>query len=335
MDRGFDPMALNSLIVGLAAVGLYAVGSKVFSFLRLLSSLFVLPGKPLHSFGPKGSWALVTGASDGIGREFALQLARRGFNILLVSRTASKLNAVSEEIAHDPRTSSVQVKTFPIDFNSSTRSDYADLQTLVSDLDVSILVNSAGISHDIPVPFALTEETEISQIITTNCTGTLRITSLVLPGMLARRRGLVLTMGSFGGLFPTPLLAPYSGSKAFLQQWSSALGAELAPHNITVELVQSYFVTSNMSKIRKPSMLVPTPKAFVQAVLGKVGRSGGAQGWAYTSTPYWSHALIQWISGTFLGYTNRFVVDRSRIMGEDIRKKALRKRERAGAKKEN
>ena len=274
----------------------------------------------------------MTGASDGIGREFALQLARRGFNILLVSRTESKLNAVSEEITGDSRTSSVQVKTFPIDFNSATRSNYAELQTLLSGLDVSILINSAGISHDIPVPFTLADETEVSQIIATNCTGTLHITSLVLPGMLSRRRGLVLTMGSFGGLLPTPLLAPYSGSKAFLQQWSSALGAELAHHNITVELVQSYLVTSNMSKIRKSSLLIPRPGAFVKAVLGKVGRTGGAQGWAYTSTPYWSHALMQWALGTFLGYTSRFVVNRNMVMHEGIRKRALRKREKDEAK---
>ena len=275
----------------------------------------------------------MTGASDGIGKEFALQLALQGFNILLISRTESKLNVVSQEITHDTRSSPVQVKTFPIDFNSATRSNYAELQTLLSDLQISVLINSAGISHDIPVPFALADDTEVSQIITTNCTGTLRITSLVIPGMLSRRRGLIVTMGSFGGLIPTPLLAPYSGSKAFLQQWSSALGAELAPHNITVELVQSYLVTSNMSKIRKSSMLIPTPKAFVKAVLGKLGRAGGAQGWAYTSTPYWSHAIMQWVLGTFVGYTGRFVVDRNKVMHEGIRERALRKRERDEAKK--
>lgn len=52
----------------------------------------------LRSFGPEGSWAVITGASDGLGKEFALQLARSGFNILLVSRTASKLIALEEEI---------------------------------------------------------------------------------------------------------------------------------------------------------------------------------------------------------------------------------------------
>ena len=275
----------------------------------------------------------MTGASDGIGREFALQLSQKGFNIILVSRTASKLQAVAQEIKSHARSSTAETKIFPIDLVSATDSSYNDLQSFIAGLDISILINSAGKSHDIPVPFALATNEEVSQIITTNCTGTLRITSLVLPGMISRKRGLVLTMGSFGGLLPTPLLAPYSGSKAFLQQWSSALGSELAPHHITVELVQSYLVTSAMSKIRKPSLFIPNPRNYVKAVLGKIGRTGGAQGWAYTSTPYWSHAVMQWALETVVGTTSSLVVGQNKVMHEGIRKRALRKKERDEGKK--
>ena len=200
-------------------------------------------------------------------------------------------------------------------------------------LDIAVLINNVGKSHDIPVPFAQTEVDEITDIININCLATLRVTRLVVPDMIKRKRGLVLTMASFGGLLPTPLLATYSGSKAFLQQWSIALGSELQPHGVTVELVQSYLVTSAMSKIRKPSMFVPSPRSFVKAVLGRIGRTGGAQGWAFTSTPFWSHALIQWGLVTFVGLGNGFVVGRIRVMHEGIRRSALRKREREGGKK--
>lgn len=140
-------------------------------------------------------------------------------------------------------------------------------------------------------------------------------------------------MGSFGGLLPTPLLATYSGSKAFLQQWSSALGSELASHDITVQLVQSYLVTSAMSKIRRSSTAIPNPRDFVRSVLGKVGRSGGAQGWAYTSTPYWAHGVMQWGLATTVGVTGRWVVGYNRWMHEKIRKRALRKAVRERGKK--
>ena len=272
----------------------------------------------------------MTGASDGLGKQYALQLASAGFNVVLVSRTESKLEDLAKTIES---TYKVKTRNLAMNFADNHDPDYARLDHLISDLDVAILINNVGKSHDIPVTFAETAPEEMRDIITINCTGTLRTTAIVLPGMMSRKRGLILTMGSFGGLLPTPLLATYSGSKAFLQQWSSSLGAEVAPYGITVELVQSYLVTSAMSKIRRPTMTIPTARAFVKAVIGKVGRSGGAQGWAYTSTPYWSHGIMQWLLSTFVGLSNRLVVEQNKGMHEAIRKRALRKRERESGKK--
>ncbi|KAJ5805175.1 hypothetical protein N7474_011062 [Penicillium riverlandense] len=314
----------------LLATGGLVVACKVWTFVRVLLSLFVLPGRPLRSFGPPGSWAVVTGASDGLGKEFALQLARSGFNIVLVSRTASKLAALAEEItAQYP----VETQTLAMDFARNADADYEALREVVAELDVSVLINNVGQSHSIPVPFAQTPASEMANIVTINCMGTLRVTQLVVPGMIQRRRGLVLTMGSFGGLLPTPLLATYSGSKAFLQHWSTALGAELAPHGITVELVQAYLITSAMSKIRRASASIPTPRAFVRATLGKIGRSGGSPAYAYSSSPYWSHGIMAWFLTSVTSPMNSFVISQNKSMHESIRKRALRKAERESAKK--
>jgi 17beta-estradiol 17-dehydrogenase / very-long-chain 3-oxoacyl-CoA reductase len=335
----------------LLATGGLVIASKVWTFVRVLLSLFVLPGKPvcsynllsssrgmkltiivkLRSFGPPGSWAVVTGASDGLGKEFALQLAKSKFNVVLVSRTASKLTTLSEDITK--QYPNVQTKTLAMDFSQNADADYEALKGLVSDLDVSILVNNVGLSHSIPVPFAQTPAAEMADIITINCTGTLRVTQLVVPGMMQRRRGLVLTMGSFGGLLPTPFLATYSGSKAFLQHWSTALGAELAPYGIDVELVQAYLITSAMSKIRRASASIPTPRAFVRSVLGKIGRSGGSSSYAYSSSPYWSHGIMAWFLTSVAGVMGKTVLSQNKSMHESIRKRALRKAEREAAKK--
>ncbi|PLN75980.1 ketoreductase [Aspergillus taichungensis] len=315
----------------LLASGSLFVASRVFVFVRVLLSLFVLPGKPLRSFGPPGSWAVVTGASDGLGKEFALQLARAGFNIVLVSRTASKLTALADEITS--QYSSVQTKTLAMDFARNDDSDYEKLKTLVDELDVSILINNVGKSHSIPTPFALTPEDELADIVTINCMGTLRATQLIIPGMMQRRRGLVLTMGSFGGLLPTPLLATYSGSKAFLQHWSTALGGELAPYGITVELVQAYLITSAMSKIRRSSATIPNPRTFVKSVLAKIGRNGGSPSYAYSSSPYWSHGLMAWFLTCVTGTMGRLVLGQNRGMHAMIRKRALLKAEREKGKK--
>jgi 17beta-estradiol 17-dehydrogenase / very-long-chain 3-oxoacyl-CoA reductase len=272
---------------------------------------------------------VVTGASDGIGKEYALQLASKGFNILLVSRTQSKLETLATEIQQKYN---VQTKLYAMDFAANQDSDFVNLQTLVSELDVSILINNVGQSHNIPVPFADTPEQEMKDIITINCVGTLRVTQLLIPGMMRRKRGLILTMASFGGIMPTPLLATYSGSKAFLQQWSTALSAELAPHGIHVQLVQSYLVTSAMSKIRKSSALIPTPRQFVRAALAQIGRSGGAQGVAATGTPYWAHAIMHWAIASFPGTMDGRVLKINLKMHEDIRRRALKKAERDAKK---
>lgn len=332
-----------------AFIGLLYVSVKIFSFWRLIASLFVLPGTnvyrplitPSHgsykltpsqltTFGKKGTWAVITGASDGIGKEYALQLSAKGYNLYLVSRTQSKLDTLAAEIKAK---NNVKVKILAMDFAANNDSDYAKFQAGLEGLEISILVNNVGLSHSIPVPFAETPDREMRDIITINCTATLRVTQLVAPLMIRNHRGLILTMASFGGILPTPLLATYSGSKAFLQYWSAALASELEPKGIKVQLIQSYLVTSAMSKIRRSSMLVPTPKQFVRAALSKIGRSGGAQGIRGTSTPYWAHGLMHWaIVNLTPGVMNKFVIDVNRSMHEDIRKRALRKAEREGKK---
>ena len=248
----------------------------------------------------------------------------------MVSRTASKLSALASSIQEKYN---VRAETLAIDFADAKPSDYNRLKSVIGERDIAILVNNVGRSHDIPVAFVETAADEMENIIEINCGATLKVTSLVLPGMINRKRGLVLTMGSFGGLLPTPFLATYSGSKAFLQYWSTAVGAEVAPYGVQMELVQSYLVTSAMSKIRRASMTIPTPKSFVRSVLGKVGRSGGAQGFAYSSTPFWSHAVMQWALGTFLGFTGFGFLNQNKKMHESIRKRALRKKERESGKK--
>lgn len=217
-----------------------------------------------------------------------------------------------------------------MDFSKNLDADYEKLQQLAADVgDIAILVNNVGQSHAMPVPFLQTERKEMTDIITINCFGTLRVTQVIAPLMVQRRKpGLILTMASFGGVLPTPLLATYSGSKAFLQQWSTALSAELVPQGITVQLVQGYLVASAMSKIKRASATIPTPRAFVKSTLAKIGRSGGAQGIAGTSTPFWSHGIMHWALVNVVGTMNGLVLARNREMHEAIRKRALRKAER-------
>ncbi|KAI2623697.1 hypothetical protein GGS21DRAFT_533779 [Xylaria nigripes] len=332
MDAIHDAIAAvpRSALLILAGLGAMWVGSKVLSFARLFLSIFVFWGTNLRKYGGKGTWAVVTGASDGLGKEFATQLAAKGFNLLLISRTLSKLETLQSEL--QAKFSGLQTDVIAMDFSATDNdADYTRLAKRINGLDVGILINNVGQSHSIPVPFTLTDEAEMQDIININCRGTLKVTRIVAPGMQSRRRGLILTLGSFGGWLPTPLLATYSGSKAFLQHWSTALAAELKPDNVDVHLVLAYLITTAMSKVRRPSLFIPTPKAFVGAALGKVG-VGSWQQMAYTYTPQWSHALMAWgIENTF-GIGSYITLKINHSMHADIRNRALKKAAREAKK---
>jgi 17beta-estradiol 17-dehydrogenase / very-long-chain 3-oxoacyl-CoA reductase len=283
----------------------------------------------LRKYGKKGTWAVVTGASDGLGKEFASQLAAKGFNLVLVSRTQSKLDTLARELTL--RWSGLQTKTLAMDYSQDNDADYERLGQLLQGLDVGILINNVGQSHSIPVPFLETERNELQNIVTINCLGTLKTTQVVAPILTKRGKGLILTMGSFAGVMPTPYLATYSGSKAFLQHWSSSLASELKPHGVDVEFIISYLVTTAMSKIRRTSMLIPGPQQFVRAALGKIGL-GGTERFTNTYTPWWSHAAFKWVIESTVGSTGALTLWFNRKMHVDIRKRALRKAERDAKK---
>jgi 17beta-estradiol 17-dehydrogenase / very-long-chain 3-oxoacyl-CoA reductase len=292
----------------------------------------LLTARQLRKYGKPGTWAVVTGASDGLGKEYATQLAAKGFNLVLVSRTQAKLDSLAKELEQKfTGKGGVQIKTLAMDFAQDNDADYERLRELVQDLDVGILINNVGQSHSIPVPFLETPKEELQNIVTINCLGTLKVTQVVAPILQKRKRGLILTMGSFGGWTPTPYLATYSGSKAFLQQWSNALASELSDYNVDVYLVLSHLVTTAMSKVRRTSLLVPNPRGFVKAALGKVGL-GGYQTAPNTYTPWWSHAFMLWVVENVAGVNSPLTIWYNKKMHVDIRRRALRKQAREAKK---
>jgi len=310
--------------LSLATLGAVVFFSHALKVLRVLLQTFVVRGKSVKKFGVKeGAWAVVTGATDGIGREFALQLAAAGFNILLASRSPEKLGAVAGEIESKY---GVKTTTHTIDFARPDRNAYNTFETLVRSLEIGVLVNNVGKSYDMPTDFADMELPDEMAIVEINVNATLRVTKIVVQEMIERKSGLILNIGSFSGAFPSPMLSVYSGTKAFLTAWSQSLGEELKPHGIVVELVNTYFVVSSLSKIRRPNLVTPRPKEYVQSVLARIGVPCGALGRPYTSTPYWSHSIGDWLvtnyvpKGLLLTYING--------MHQDIRRRALRKMDR-------
>lgn len=337
----FNTYSDNQLVqIGLIfalLIGVLNLTIFLLKFGSLIYDLFLAPAVDFSKYGAgNGKWAVVTGASDGIGKEYALQLAKKGLSIVLVSRTQSKLELIAKEIE---TTYKVNTKIVAFDASTDDEENYLTLEKAIFDLPITVLINNVGQSHSIPVPFLETTKKELKDIITINNTATLRITQIVAPVIVSTverspqksLRGLILTMGSFGGLLPTPYLATYSGSKSFLQSWSSALAGELAGDNVDVELVISYLVTSAMSKIKRSSVTIPNPKQFVRSTLSSVGRRGGAQERYATSTPYWSHALMEFGIESTVGVYSKIANKLNLQMHQSIRHRALKKAARLAA----
>lgn len=204
------------------------------------------------------------------------------------------------------------------------------LADTLASMPITVLINNVGVSHEMPVPFVLTSTQEMEAIVNVNVNGTLKTTKALLPAIVDRQsrdhsgdKTLILTMGSFAGMTPTPLLATYAGSKAFLAAWSTALSAELKAYGVDVWFVNSYLVTSAMSKVRKTSFLIPDPKSFVKATLGSLGVYRASPAPAQT-VPYYSHALLAWIIQSASNMQST-ILDINLQMHESIRQRALAK----------
>ncbi|KAJ3040889.1 hypothetical protein HDV00_010349 [Rhizophlyctis rosea] len=252
-------------------VGVVVLARNLLSILGVLRNIyFRRPTDYVKKYkAGTGAWAVVTGASAGIGREFALQLADKGFNVFIMARREDRLNELADEIKE--KHADLEVEVHPFDFVDATHEDYDDLAKAFEPKEITILVNNVGINQPFPQAFADEHPDLLTNIVHVNCTAQVRITRLIFPQMVASHRGLVLNIGSVAGLFPNAFLSVYSGTKAFLRNWSRALCMEGEAMGVEVQHCKTYYVSTAMSKM-KPNHLAPMPREYVRSVLRTAGQ---------------------------------------------------------------
>jgi len=169
-----------------------------------------------------GGAALVTGASGGIGLELAKVLAERGFHLLLVARSSGKLDRIAEKLrlAHQIQAHVVRADLAEPDAPERLMSAIQGIE-----LDVDVLVNNAafGIHGRFPARGPERED----EMIRLNVATPTGLAARLLPGMMRRRRGVILNVASTAGFAPVPLLGTYAGTKAYVLHWTLALAREL------------------------------------------------------------------------------------------------------------
>lgn len=176
--------------------------------------------------------ALVTGASGGIGLELARLFAAGGYDLVLVARSAGKL----EEVAGELRSRhGVTARVLAKDLADPKSPDEVFRELEAAGVAVDVLVNNAGFATF--GPFAETDLGRELEELQLNVVTLTHLTKRFLPGMLARRRGGVLNVASTAGFQPGPLMAVYYATKAYVISFSEALAEELAGTGLTVSVL--------------------------------------------------------------------------------------------------
>jgi 17beta-estradiol 17-dehydrogenase / very-long-chain 3-oxoacyl-CoA reductase len=266
-----------------------------------------------------GKWAVVTGATDGIGKAYSIALAKKGLNIVLISRTESKLLEVQKEIVSKYN---VEVKYVVCDYSMFDAGAKNSVQKVLHDLDIGVLVNNVGISYRYPLFFHELSDEEVSTLLTMNIDSTVWMTRMVLPGMLSRKRGTIVNISSGSALYTLPLLAQYSGAKSFVEKFSRAINAEYRDKGITCQCQVPFYVATKLAKMRK-SLTVPTPTAYVNMAIKWVGYPNDA-----LVSPFWIHAVQGWLMHQLPDFVvAKFIM----LMHLGIRSKGLKRDARVAA----
>lgn len=176
-----------------------------------------------------GTYALVTGASSGLGEEFARQLAHRGCHLVLTGRSRDKLETLASDLA---RINGVATRVVTADLAQPGGAE--QLALIIDDLGVSIdhLVNNAGFGA--AGPFADSDAKRQTGMVRVNVESVVCLSRHFLPGMVRRNRGGIINVGSTAAYQPTPYMAAYGASKAFIVSFSAALASELEKTDIRV-----------------------------------------------------------------------------------------------------
>lgn len=325
MAASMEPRAIA--LHALAGIGALVLAGVI---LRLLSFVY------RHGFRPasrvlssyRGGWAVITGASYGLGAAFARECARRGLNVVLIARSADKLQGVAAECG---QRYGVASRAIAFDFADATDEQWrrlveVDLAGLApSDGDdddgIRVLINNVGVNVEYPTDFTDMEyAAQVRRIIDVNVTATTRLTHALLPRMTAKRRGSVVFLSSAGGgIVPSPMLSVYAATKSYIDALALALAGEVNRHGVVVQSLTPFFVVSEMSKVRRASWLVPAPEAFARKALDR-------HGYELRSNPHWAHELMA--SALVATRSLRGQVEYVARLHRGIRARALRKRER-------
>ncbi|RCV21336.1 hypothetical protein SETIT_4G131100v2 [Setaria italica] len=271
---------------------------------RPLAYLALCLRRPKDLLRCYGSWAVVTGPTSGLGRSMAMELARRGLNLVLLDLDAANLQETSAAIK---ALHAVKVKTVVLDLSlvATPQGDEAirRLREAMEGLDVGLLVNNAAVNTPGAVYLHEADIERFVRMIRINLWGLTEVTAAVLPRMLERGRGAIVNVGSGSTVaVPSfPLYTVYSSTKKYVAQFSRSLYVEYKSKGIDVQYQVPFYVHTRMLssavKAKLRPWFVATADEYTRTAARWIGNGplcvpGAAQKlqWCLTGfVPDWAH----------------------------------------------
>ncbi|XP_037635118.1 testosterone 17-beta-dehydrogenase 3 isoform X2 [Sebastes umbrosus] len=239
-----DLMEMCFIALGAAVIVCYGVKLLLFSRMFFPKRWFPLSKS---FFTSMGEWAVVTGASEGIGRAYAFALAEQGMNVVIMSRTKGILDQVAKDIGV---TTGQKVKVMVTDFTKDNI--FSEIEDQLRDLNIGVLVNNVGILPSF-IPSKFLESADLDQTITKviNCNvkTVAKMCKIILPGMEKRGKGVIVNISSGIASIPFPLYSLYAASKTVAPFGVSTRMADYQPTNM-VTLSPEDFVKSSLQYLR-------------------------------------------------------------------------------------
>jgi uncharacterized protein len=204
--------------------------------------------------------ALVTGASSGIGVELARQLARDGHDLVLSARSVTPMQALAAEL----ETYGADAVVIPADLAQAGAAAALVSEIETRGLQIDVLINNAGLGAI--GRFDQIDPSRISEMLEVNVVALTEFTRLLLPGMVARRRGKVMLLASTASFQPGPRMAAYFATKAYVLSLGEALAYELRGTGVTVTTVCPGATATNFFKVAGANEIALGPKMSASEV---------------------------------------------------------------------
>lgn len=261
-------------------IGILWVSGKLLKILKAFYNVAIRPRKNFVRRYGANSYVMVTGASDGIGKEFCKQFAKLGFNIVLLARNRKKLEDTSDELKKlNPK---INVQIVQADLAQSQNEEFFDnIYNQVKDLDISVLINNAGI--DCYDKFLDLKDSYLKDLINVNCLPPVMLTRKLLPKMSARAsKSAVLNVSSGAGIIPLAYYTTYSGTKALVDLFTRSLADEYP--NMDIMSLKPFDVSTKMMYYKAPDIMTITIEECVRGTLNDLGHQDDSYG-------HWKHKL--------------------------------------------